>query len=413
MPLYLAPWTWRTNDGSPYWDSPRSDIRTGCWDLRSDPRAGVAGGTPGSHLLVLSQPDNAAGIFLGDNPESLVSAPLRRGIATALSLGETLLATTPASILLELLTRFADPTGQASWRPLRISPQKGLQLRIGNQVVYQAPFDIMSRSWANTLAVFQTGYRAMRDYDRARGSDHYLRYLTAKILEYQLGKDVLLAGMGAIIESEIPLPRQTTLLDNYNRADADALGTSSEGWSWTEVVNDIDILTNEAREGNTTSVVGRARAESDLSSDDHYAQHKAIFSAATADQAGPIVRYSAAADTGVFSMVRGATTTTGRIGKVVTGTETSLATFNETPAPASGLVAKLEVDTVDLCTLYYNALSKVTVTDATGVGNLRTGIRLDNRSATIHPGADNFEAADTAAGGAVPVFDHHYRTMRQ
>src|SRR5690606_29965122 len=63
------------------------------------------------------------------------------------------------------------------------------------------------------------------------------------------------------------LRHETVVSDDFNRSDG-SLGSSSEGWSWAEVAGSWSIASNVATQ-STTASAGAARAEFDLSSDDH------------------------------------------------------------------------------------------------------------------------------------------------
>lgn len=179
-----------------------------------------------------------------------------------------------------------------------------------------------------------------------------------------------------------------TIADDFNRADADGLGTAtvggvSQGWSWTEVAGDIDIVSNEAR-GGSNGVNHTARAESDLGSADHYAEVDVV---AFSDGTGPCVRFSGSVQTCYVAIYDGNV----RIFKIQTGS------FTQVGATYSSLAAgtyRLSVSGTTL-DLLLNGVSQGTRTDSDIASNTRTGIR----SAHTNDRLDNFAAGDLGGGG--------------
>lgn len=190
------------------------------------------------------------------------------------------------------------------------------------------------------------------------------------------------------------LPHETTITDDFTRADATGLGTSAEGWSWTSVVAGINIVSNRAR---STTNNNSSRAESDLSSADHYAQCDVIQSAATNRSLGPRCRFHASADTGYQGNNNGASTTSYQIVKVVAGVATALATADRgstvTTRTSRIIITGSSLD------LWEDGVSKTTVTDTAITGHLRTGIGKSGTQQTGTQDYDNFSASDGAAGG--------------
>jgi hypothetical protein len=99
------------------------------------------------------------------------------------------------------------------------------------------------------------------------------------------------------LPQEPPFRPETQIKDTFNRADNATFdgNTSSEGWTWTEIVGTAwEIISNAA--GMKDSVIGTnqfARANSDLSSDNHMAQHIVSVSNPTAtsdENTGVLIR---------------------------------------------------------------------------------------------------------------------------
>lgn len=183
-----------------------------------------------------------------------------------------------------------------------------------------------------------------------------------------------------------------TITDNFNRADSTtSLGSSSEGWSWTAVGGTWGINTNRAylvATGGSNS----ARAESDLSSTDHYAQ----MVLGVAAQIGPCVRFAAGAAT--FYHARRAGSTSIGLLRFNAGSATTLGTLT-VAALGIGDTLKLSVTgtgaTVTL-EAFINGVSAGTFGD-TDANRITSGTRCGLRAAAAGTGnspMDDFQAAD-------------------
>jgi hypothetical protein len=91
-----------------------------------------------------------------------------------------------------------------------------------------------------------------------------------------------------------------TLTDTFDRTNADALGTSSQGgWSWVEIAGDTDIVSNQAKAMTNNGDCYNA-ANTALSSADHYAQAKLWLGTANTEAAGVQVRRPSGTSTQTF-----------------------------------------------------------------------------------------------------------------
>jgi len=194
------------------------------------------------------------------------------------------------------------------------------------------------------------------------------------------------------------LKHETTITDDFNRADG-AIGSSSEGWSWTNVAGTATVSSNRwtAETADGLRFFGYpARAESDLSSADHYAEGT-VYPTASGGGAA-CVRFNSAANT---YYAAGGRASNGEIIKRVAGTITVIA--GSTFAVTSGTVVRVIVNgsTVDF---WRNGVSATSVTDTSITGNLRTGL-AGKLSAQI----DNFSASDGMVGGILNRLLHTSR----
>lgn len=193
----------------------------------------------------------------------------------------------------------------------------------------------------------------------------------------------------------------TTISDDFTRADGTGIGNQL---TWTAVSGTWETVSNRARLATASDGSIRvARAESDLSSSDHYAQEVMYGINDWYAQHGQAVRLSASENTcyvhqqsrweGYYSIWC----------KHVTGTRTVLANGNDGGLPnADGDTGKGEVSGGNL-TGYRNGSTCETVVDTAISSGTRTGIWQYRWGAGYDPRADNFEAADLLAPGRVPL----------
>lgn len=179
----------------------------------------------------------------------------------------------------------------------------------------------------------------------------------------------------------------TTITDNFNRADG-AIGSSSEGWSWANAQGSFSIVSNAAVPG--TGGQNNCRAESDLSSSDHYSEAVVTY-AGVADDVGVAARFATAANTAYLYLNDGGND---RIYKVIAGAYTSL-TALATAAPTA-VTFRLECSGTAIAGKR-NGTTRVSTTDSSITTGTRCGIRAYNDGGSAST-IDSFVAADLAAG---------------
>jgi hypothetical protein len=184
-----------------------------------------------------------------------------------------------------------------------------------------------------------------------------------------------------------------TIADDFNRTDNATLGTAtvggvSQGWSWTEVQGDIDIVSNTARAA--AAATSSARAESDLGTTDHYAE---VDVTSTNNGCGPCVRYAAAATTYYLWYVD----SFDRVASVIAGAFSQVGTINNN---ASGL-HRLSISGTTI-EGFIGGVSQGTITDSAITTGTRTGIRSDDTISIM----TSFGAGDLGAAAAAsrPIF---------
>jgi hypothetical protein len=382
--VYIAQWEWIDRNGEQYWITPFGDA-LGSLDLRTITQMGKAGGLPEGYGVFTYKEEKIIpnSIYLGTDLNRTLTPVEKTGLETLL--GFSIISQTPLSVMWDLLTKYADPTGQTAPKPLIGKQGDTVKLYLGGlsdsplgfSLIKEEPFSEEHRQ--RTIAVFQEDYRRnkadgvpLETLQRWTGST--MRDLYGK-MDDETSRLILPQGHKADAWKE----PHTTINDDFVRTNADALGTATvasvgQGWSWTEVVGDTDIVSNQAKTMDTAATNSN-RAETDLSTDDHYAQILCV-SVASTRRMGPAIRFNAATTTfyaGLTDSDAGIGHNHWAIHKMVEGTETfDLATNGTGWAAPSSNTLKLQIDGSSL-ELFQDSVSKVTLTDTSITGNLRTG----------------------------------------
>jgi hypothetical protein len=188
--------------------------------------------------------------------------------------------------------------------------------------------------------------------------------------------------------------------------------------TWGEFTNDFagnaststssfDIAGNTAQAA-AIGVLCLARAESDLSGDDHYAQGVLADIETDANyQLGPACRFEVGTGDNSLYFARALQVNdTLALSKLVNGTLSDIGT-PISQAPANTATVKVSADGSTIKS-YYNGAEKQSETDTSITGNLRCGIFGFTSGAKI----DTFEAADIAAGSSVSPDLLHSNLLR-
>jgi hypothetical protein len=394
----LTPYVWITNPTPSHWQLPSS---VGGIDLRPLGAQAQAGGAPQGRGFCASRSAVAGDeLVAAYHPsDALSTSPMRDAWLSAM--GYRPAGTTLLDLLWDQLTVGADPSGDAGPKPLMPGADGQLRLYLGgHSLVRQERFEFGKHPHTNQVrVVLQRDFREM--WEASGGDDHCCRVLDFWCEKHGVSdwREFVPAGLRAHVPGR--LPHETTLTDDFNRADSTNLGAD-----WTETAGDASIASNQLA---ASSFPAEIRHTSNLSSADHYSQCALVVLPATNDGAGPLARFSAAAsDTFYVSDFQdnvGAPTSRCTTYKRITGTYTLIAgptgvTFS---LPDT---AKIECNGSTI-KAYFNGAEVHSVTDSGISGNLRTGLRI---GATSTARLDDFEAADLAAAGdAVPVCWAQYR----
>jgi len=384
-------------------------------------------------MIDLRSPDGAAGVGFFASPAPLPSewtqiasgdirdtppAENRRSVfASALGLPSV-----DGSLLIDWLWDAiaikADPDGAARCLPLMPTSRGTLDLRLGgHSLIKRARFNLDSPEGATVTQALQRQYRKHREDAKAgrlKDGEHHRRIL-------DFWGDKFRADPSRFIPRGLPreprLKHETTLNDTFNRADQAGLGTSSGGWTWTNNVDSggatcLDIVSNRAEA--VALGTDLARANSDLSSDDHYSEIAIITQTRVAGTAvaGVIARKDSTATATFYlgDLLKGSGAYTARLFRCISGSFTAMGT-NATSF-STGYALRLTTDGSNI-DVTLNAGSEISTTDTNITGNLRCGLRWERGNASNTVNGDSYEAADVGGGGgiAVPVVYHHRQMM--
>lgn len=349
-----------------------------------------------------------------DVRDALPDNRARRAVAGLIGFlpeGDTL-----ADWILSIFTRGADPQNSAAVAPLIPTASRRLLVHFGGLKLLDQPFrfSVGDPYSQKLLTVLKAQLGGAREESLGRKltnpvtnetDDEYHLRMADALLEKYVGRDIAAKQrLWAALKpanwqpDENPLPHATTITDDFNTADS---GTVGHLLTWNEV-NGVWNNTNNAAQndsgGGTNSTI---RAESDLSSSDHYAQASAIsLPNSTARYAAAACRFASAANTFYMTRIEGNATlanSTCRIGKHVTGTTTLLGTGTTVSANSLPKVVKHTVNGSSL-TSRWDGVDQETVSPDTSI---TTGTRcglLAMSGGASKVAFDDFEAGDLTAG---------------
>jgi len=234
-----------------------------------------------------------------------------------------------------------------------------------------------------------------------RQREKYLRYLGGKVLKYRMARGLFIPPD---LTDEGELPPETTIGDDFTEASDTTLTShtatgANGGFSWSAVVGTAtDIAaTDTCLWASATGSIAKFRAQSDLSSDDHYSQVLCVASGSTTRDFEALTRFASAATTCYGLRARPASNTYG-LYKTVAGVVTLLGSTVSGAASPVGATIRCESDGSDHEGYRDGVLYVGPQTDTAITGNLRCGFGFAG-SVVAHR-VDNFEAADLGGGPA-------------
>lgn len=436
---YLGPWVWYPADefDGAHWGPPRAadgwDIVLGLFDMR--PATGEANGFfAASERLPASIRDQYVELGDGTDLREYRTSQAERD-AWRLSLKLTT-AEMPDSVallrdvLVKTFEECGDPEHGLRFYPPTATHDGYLEFYLGGHSVLSRRRFLGTADPAWRVVGPHVGniYRRTRELclltpaeGRARGiavlpdRELYKRWLWEQARIYQVtARDIVPPDLPV----EGVLRPSTTITDDFNRADATPISDSAEGWSWTAArsANDYSILSNTAH----VLALGGApwtacRAESDLSSSNHYSQADTRRDISTSVAAGVSVRFQPAAHSCYIGEHTNAAGAQPQISVLAAGTRTLLANGIGAPTNSTWLSTRLEIDGTTL-TLDIAGYAQLQTTDTTWGSGTRCGLAARPGSVAGRTiSHDNFEASDVAAPPTanIPAMMRHYRALRE
>lgn len=395
MRFWAGPWLWDAAAISgPCWDAPAQALPI--VDLRSTPQCAATETPEGFGIFSTANAVNLGSDYTllcqGDPRDETLTQQQKNRFASALGLPQALAANTVAGAVWEVLTRQADPTGDDRAPPLLpTSRRRHYELWIRGNLV-EKKFKLGDPEETPAFDLLKRIYRQLRQQviDEQAPANLHRKWLGFQLRKFGFRFDTndYRRFQPADVPDEPPLAPETTITESFNTADSTTLGPDL---TWTEVRGDWSISSNQCTHANAAGQALSARADYDLSSDDHYSQ-VVLASGSGAYLAVVCFRFSASAETYYRFLIR-LTDGVNQIQKCVTGTITNLVTGTAAGALSLPGTQYGESDGTTLVGKWAG-VQRATVTDSAISGHTRCGIGTNAATPLFF---DDFEAADIGA----------------
>lgn len=300
---------------------------------------------------------------------------------------------TLTDLLWDQLTVGSDPSGGSGPKPLTPDVDGFLRLYVGgHSEVRRERFVWGTHPHTNRLRdLLRLDFRRVFEQDQI---------ISRKVLDSWCVKYRINQWQEFVPPSLLPhvpgrLPRATTITESFNKADSTILGPDL---TWTELSGDWAVESNRAAKNTVNGGRDMVRADTDLSSDDHYTQ-VVILGGTNVTAQGPVCRMT--------------TPNTGYTLYNYADVLTLTLEFNATPTVLDSLALtynpgdtyKVQADGSTI-KAFVNGIERISVTNTTIGGYLRCGMFCF--AAPTGGVLDSFEARDLVTT-AVQVFMNHYR----
>lgn len=403
MKYYLGPWQWNTERGGFY--SAPSGV-TGSMDLGNIPEMSVAG-VPRKGCLCWGNavlPSEYSLLGDGDCREISTTATIQAAFKSLIGYkpqGDRLV-----DLIYDCFTGGSDPDGSSGPMPIMPGQDGWIDLWMpGHSRVLGERFEwgrIGSRGSNHTAKIKQVIHKQFAQYfadahaGKMKDSKQHQRILDAWCDKFGLqGADDWKEFVPANLQNQTPgrVKHETTITESFNQG---ANATIGPDLSWTEVNGAWGTTAGNELELGTTSGSKYCRADSDLSSSDHYAQASvtALGSGSADKWAGVAARFASAASTFYAGFVYQFNDNI-YLEKFVAGVETAISN--------TGITLSIPCLVKTYCNgsnikVYQDGVQRISVTDTAISGGTRGGIAGYYAGAPV-PNWDNFEASDLAASG--------------
>lgn len=313
--------------------------------------------------------------------------------------------TTLNELIAQALTAGSDPTGDAGPLPLVPTREGRLEIWLGGRRVLHDRFRLAKHAHGERVRdLLKRQLAAQFEQCAKSGSEQYRCALDFSCEKY--GVDDWRDLVPAELVKEIPgrLPHQTTISDAFTRADESPL---EEPWDFVHGAGGaaaFDLSSNAAR-GGASAGFAVMRNDTDISSDDHYAQITCTLAGGTGNNLGVCARFASAASDYYIYMATTAGTRT--FAKFVAAVQTALATASG-QTNTDGDVRRVQCNG-STQRAYQNGVLLWTVTDTTLSGNFRGGFRgSGNPTAGSRSLLDNYSISDNltilnVVGSSIPM----------
>ena len=445
--FYLGPWAWVTEPMGPHWSAPAGFNGL---DLRTLPQMSQQAGTPGLGLFwgdgIITDSEYTLigeGSFYDIKPGQVVKDRIPKRAGYSLK-GDDLVG-----IIFDLFTDGADPAGQDCVKPLMPGMHGRCELICGQTHNHRVrrghghwgivrdllrsdlkrqilgarteaaelralAAAINGKTWNQVNNATDSAIVANRKLlialrnrpltvaqavtflgNRAdRTERQYRKVLDFTLEKYRIDKAEWqdLCPQDMLQELDPPEPHETSISDNFNGSDSDTMGVQL---TWTELSGDWDIASNRAAMVTIASdQKQRARADHDLSSDDHEAQVTNYYPE-NGRYAGPACRMPSDTTATFYAVLTQTGDANIYLIKIVAGTQSNINSTSQTAS--DGNTSKVQADGSTIKSFYAGA-EKASATDSAISGNVRCG--LDQYTTVLStPSFDDFSATDLGGGG--------------
>lgn len=409
MKYLLGRWVW--NAVLPRWEPPADALS---WiDLRNLAAQATPSTVQGYVLFAANRDPVGDELLIADG--AVLTGKALDGVKDLLGIPEALAVSTLPELVRRLLAVYSDPDVGLICPPLMPDRRGVMRFSLGD-ISEAYPIQKSGAEWDNVLKVIQEQYRTVKG-DPSTAPDLHQKMLAVWQQKFRIADHEVFIPHD--LPKEQPIKPTTTIQDNFNVGNhADINGqVSSDGWTWTRVQGGATAL-YRTNTGNDAEIVcsssGRCvyRADSDLSSTDHYVQGT-IRTNSDNLQVGVIARKDSSATITMYEVMISTAGDVLSVSKYVSGTGSSVGTRALTLNTATGYDIRLNISGSTL--QVFNSLSQVgsNLTDSSISSGTRCGMSGQVSGALPETGGiEDFLASDglsAAGGGAVYL---HQKQMR-
>jgi hypothetical protein len=404
MKYLLGQMVWR-GDEYPHWEAP-DVVNDRILDLRPLSAQAKAGVTEGHVLIATERDPLPAETLISERPYEILSHRVLDAVKDRLGIPESVTASTIHQLVDRLLGVYSDPAVGMICPPMIPNRHGNIRFALGDvDFGYECPVEGVQ--WGNILKVERENYR------NARESGTHRKLLSVLRDKYRV--DDYEVFIPRDLPKETPLQPTTTLRDNFDVGNHAELNgqASSDGWTWNKLEGHSTALfrtdTQAYAECTNTHVAGSNhcfyRAESDLSSVDHYVQG-IMRTNSNAEVVCLVNRKDSSATLTHYYVNLEASGDRLAIYKRVAGTGTSLQNNSLTINTATNYTIRFAVNGSTLQTFNSGSQVGTNLTDTAISGGLRCGM-LAFLASGLGPdsgGIEDFEASDGLTTGGGPLF---------